>query len=187
MAELSNKFAGNVDFDGQVLPSQIVPLSEDDRVWNTLERSSERVWADAELVFLARVPSLGYSTFFAERDLSPSHQDLSAKETEQSLSNEFITLEFDPLTGLMTSMTEEGYGTIPLTVSLWWYNSSDGLDTDRNRGQSSGAYIFRPNGKYEVAVNGTVKLEILHGSEVSEARQTFNSWATLVTRYETHL
>lgn len=30
-----------------------------------------------------------------------------------------------------------------LAVSFAWYNSSDGLDSQENRGQASGAYIFR--------------------------------------------
>jgi hypothetical protein len=30
-----------------------------------------------------------------------------------------------------------------LVTRFAWYNSSDGLETNENRGQASGAYIFR--------------------------------------------
>ena len=70
-----------------------------------------------------------------------------------------------------------------LSTRFLWYNSSDGLDSSEDRGQASGAYIFRPNGQYEVAAGERpVGLEVLHGAVVSEARQRFASWATLVTR-----
>ena len=49
-----------------------------------------------------------------------------------------------PATGLLTSMSANG-ATARLSTSFAWYNSSDGLDVgeEHNRGQASGAYIFR--------------------------------------------
>ena len=32
---------------------------------------------------------------------------------------------------------------VSLATAFSWYNSSDGLDVQENRGQASGAYIFR--------------------------------------------
>ena len=46
--------------------------------------------------------------------------------------------------GLLSSMTANG-ATARVSTSFAWYNSSDGLDAgeERNRGQASGAYVFR--------------------------------------------
>ena len=53
----------------------------------------------------------------------------------------------DPLPGLLHSMRGPGGAQAHLSASFGWYNSSDGLEAghgpDDNRGQASGAYIFR--------------------------------------------
>lgn len=47
-----------------------------------------------------------------------------------------------PCAGLLQSATVDGMQT-SITTHMAWYNSSDGLDVTENRGQASGAYIFR--------------------------------------------
>ncbi len=47
-----------------------------------------------------------------------------------------------PGAGLLARMSV-GAVSARLTTSFAWYNSSDGLDSEENRGQASGAYIFR--------------------------------------------
>lgn len=44
--------------------------------------------------------------------------------------------------------------------------------------------LHRPNGEYDVgpAVGQPVGLEIVRGDVVSEARQVFSDWTTLITR-----
>jgi alpha-mannosidase len=89
----------------------------------------------------------------------------SKNEDEESVSitNGIITATFDKSSGLMTSISiaDEGadrsadgtndrdsssdVSTIQLSSALRWYNASDGLDSEEDRGQSSGAYIFRPS------------------------------------------
>lgn len=124
---------------------------------------------------------------------------------EGVLDNGLVRLEFDTHTGLLSSMSAGGVSA-KLSTHFAWYNASDGLDSQENRGQGSGAYIFRPNGLYNVsgdAAGGSslwrglwqrlglggssaqpaVKLDIVaRGNTVWEARQVFGDWATLVTR-----
>ena len=163
----------------------------------------------AELVFLARLPPLGYSTFFIQPDserTGPCFSDASNSganglplgsalpgvavptthrrrgrgddddERYVTLENGLVSLKFDSKTGkaievveiarqhalsfslvgshlmqarftnlrsgLLSSMESNGVS-VTLSTSFSWYNSSDGLDVQENRGQASGAYIFR--------------------------------------------
>ena len=107
-------------------------------------------------------------------------------------------------------MSAEG-ASVKLSTRFGWYNSSDGLETQDNRGQASGAYIFRlepsrlahmcaasvglcnlqlalqlcrPNGFFFVGEENTaIELELIRGDVVQEARQVFADWATLITRW----
>ncbi|GAB4821252.1 hypothetical protein N2152v2_008298 [Parachlorella kessleri] len=99
-----------------------------------------------------------------------------------TLDNGIITLEFECERGILVSM-KTGDAEMELVTRFAWYNSSDGLDVSENRGQASGAYIFRPNGVYDIhpGKGKPLALEIVRGDVVSEARQAFNSWATLIT------
>ncbi|KAL4856940.1 Alpha-mannosidase [Chlorella vulgaris] len=178
-------------------------------------------FGDAEVAFVARLPPLGYSTFFVQpasgacarrgsiqsnaKDASLQTDVDNAVDKEQyvSLDNGIARLEFDTHTGLLHSLTLQDTK-VQLSMHLAWYNSSDGLETQENRGQASGAYIFRPNGLYNVSREGSgegwwgmllrrlgigsnrgdpiVQLDIVRGDVVLEARQVFANWATLVTR-----
>lgn len=153
---------------------------------------------DADVRFVAPVQAMGMSSFLVSGvdACGMNHQDDHTTNDAKydklySISNAFMRLDFDPATGLAQQLafvsTKEDNSTentMPFSFDLAWYNSSDGLDSHVNRGQSSGAYIFRPNGKYSISDN--VKLEIVDGPVVSEARQTFNEWGTLVTRLYRH-
>ena len=113
---------------------------------------------DAELVFTAELPPLGYSTYFvrpaAGRQAAgcsgstralPSGAPGGGSRT-LTLDNGLVSLDFDTKTGLLVSAKAGGVGAA-LSTAFRWYNSSDGLEVpqggDNNRGQASGAYIFR--------------------------------------------
>jgi alpha-mannosidase len=123
-------------------------------------------FGDVELAFIARLPPLGYSTFYLEpqpdaactpsssstRDAQRScgtglHSTSSTAKTSGSssaakgekyekLDNGLVTLEFDTETGLLARVTAGGVSA-RLSTGFAWYNSS----TDAE--QPSGAYIFR--------------------------------------------
>ena len=277
--------------DGDLITSQLVPRAPSTTALQQLlahvNATDSNDAADAELVFSAVLPPLGYSSFIiepSEEEVSHSngiekscqavstlpspprqHQLLSTtsifkqiptfftaffekKETSVppivSITNGLLTVEFDASTGLMTRISSsaaaaaasananEAQGlSVDISAALRFYNSSDGLDSDEDRGQASGAYIFRPNGDYAVgdtlqqhqqqheheslwkfqkrrglwksdddddddddddggsslkgSRNGQrpVSLQVIEGEEVSEVRQVFEDWATLITRY----
>jgi len=195
--------------------------------------------------------------------MSAVHSTPADEDTDYvSITNGLLTVTFDQSSGLMSSIlinnnssttasgpSTNGSGnsgkggrsgevsTIQLSSSLRWYNASDGLDSNEDRGQSSGAYIFRPSngssdypitkeernptgGKEEKEKHSSVlctgssflsrffflrrglfrscrsrnsvaasaasspvaTLQVIEGEEVSEVRQVFEDWATLITR-----
>ena len=170
--------------DGSNLPVDVLPLS---KATETLQRYhygkayKEQVVPDAEVVFSAAAPPLGYSVYL----IQPSTQQNTVKRASNenfSISNDLISVIFDAKTGHVKKIKEHGSESIPFFCTLSWYNSSDGLDSQVNRGQGSGAYIFRPNGKFPVNGEKPVDLEIIHGEQVSEARQVYSPWAALTLR-----
>ncbi|KAL4419672.1 hypothetical protein ABPG75_006770 [Micractinium tetrahymenae] len=221
--------------EGEEVAAQLLPAAHSTLALQDLLASINATcpttFGNAEVVFIARLPPLGYSTFFLQPVADPSagscrgragiaaHASGAAtvvppaaapdrkqpKSTDEAvLDNGLARLEFDTNTGLLVHMSVGGT-TARLTTSFAWYNSSDGLDSDENRGQASGAYIFRPNGLYNITADDAsspslrslwqrlwpagatgskpvAKLSIVHGETVSEARQEFGEWATLVTR-----
>ena len=169
------------------------------RPWRVVGPNGRRLDADtivgeadghANVVFVAAIEPLGLSSYLISTGKAGEEVGTLRKSGEQQggagareISNGEISLSFAP-SGLAESITfADSNETMPFSFDLHWYNSSDGLDSEVNRGQSSGAYIFRPNGRYPLLADGTnVTLEIFHGDVVSEARQTFNTWGSLVTR-----
>ncbi len=161
--------------------------------WQVVGPDGQRIRADtvttngayetggqANVVFMASVEPLGLSAY---RISTTEAEETKGSSSAMEISNGDITLSFAP-SGLADFITfADTNVTMPFSFDLHWYNSSDGQESDVNRGQSSGAYIFRPNGRYPLLPPGTnVTLEIFHGEVVSEARQTFNQWGSLVIR-----
>jgi alpha-mannosidase len=99
----------------------------------------------------------------------PADNNKSSSSNEDkdtvSITNGIITVRFSNSSGLMSSISiansdstgsksstssgtdesDDSSTTIKLSSSLRWYNASDGLDSEEDRGQASGAYIFRPS------------------------------------------
>jgi alpha-mannosidase len=143
-------------------------------------------------------------------DNSNSHVSSSSKESSMIvIDNGILQLQYSSTDGLLksatllsnnssTTTTAATAKTINLTSTFKVYNSSDGLEMDEGRGQSSGAYIFRPNGWIDLGIGDNnnkkkeeeeekVQMEVVVGPIVSEIRQVFpGSWATLITRLYAH-
>ena len=102
-------------------------------------------------------------------------------EADSTLSNGVLTLTFDGSTGLVRHWSNARSGlSQALGQQFMWYNSSVGNADD---GQSSGAYIFRPNSSDPFAVaEGPVAITLVTGPVVSEARQVFATWCTQSVR-----
>ena len=134
----------------------------------------------------------------AAASLAAAVVDVAADVTaDVVVQSDTYALTFDGATGLLSSLTNKKANvTLPLQISLGWYNSSVGgcteygADVPKERrlppcsGQHSGAYIFRPNSS-SVFYPGPPRkpsVEVVRGPLVTEVRQTFSSWATHVIR-----
>jgi hypothetical protein len=138
------------------------------------------------VVFSAEVPPLGYASYKLEPGpaatpcVAPAPHNPGVDGKDIVLGNGPVELTFSSKTGSLVSAAIDGT-LINLATDFLWYNASDGLESQSNRGQSSGVYIFRPNGCFKLA-SEPIKLKIVEGEVISEARQEFADWAMLITR-----
>ncbi|CAK9156992.1 unnamed protein product [Ilex paraguariensis] len=132
------------------------------------------------LFFEVLVPPLGWNTYFVSKMAGNgktrrgyiSVVDLPQNETvEVGPGN--LKMSFLLTSGQLKRMSNPKTGVdLPIQQSYLWYGSSSG-DVDP---QSSGAYIFRPNGAPPVIVSRSVPLKIVRGPLVDEVHQQFSSW-----------
>ncbi|WCJ28983.1 Alpha-mannosidase [Euphorbia peplus] len=130
------------------------------------------------LVFPVSVPPLGWNTYFianAPPGITKRRHGLSVPESAQTDSVEIgpgnLKLSFSSTTGQLIRMSNSRTGVdIPIQQSYLWYESSS------DNSQSSGAYIFRPNGSPPNIVARSVPLKVNRGSVVHEVHQQFNPW-----------
>uniref|UniRef100_A0A672YR33 Alpha-mannosidase n=1 Tax=Sphaeramia orbicularis TaxID=375764 RepID=A0A672YR33_9TELE len=161
------------DAAGTSVDCQVLPLSKDT---HNVRRS--RGFAVNELVFEVQAPPLGFSTYsvslLQDGPLAASTQP----RTPTAIQNKFLKVTFDPDTGLLSSFSNlETTQTIKLTQNFYWYNASDGNNSESI--QPSGAYIFRPNSSTPFLISSTT-------SVVQEVRQWFSPWVSQVVRLYAH-
>ncbi|KAI8018711.1 hypothetical protein LOK49_LG04G01267 [Camellia lanceoleosa] len=139
------------------------------------------------ILFQVSLPPLGWNTYFVSkiagkdksRSVYISVVDLPQNETvEIGPGNLKISLSL--ASGQIERMFNSKTGVdIPVQQSYLWYDSSSGDVTDP---QSSGAYIFRPNGSRPNVITRSVALKVVHGPLADEVHQQFNSWIYQVVR-----
>jgi len=98
------------------------------------------------------------------------------------IKNEYLSATFSGTTGLLMSITNlERSITINITQSLMYYK---GFASNNNGGmnQSTGAYVFRPNGTDPIPISTQVMASLVQGIEVQEVHQTFSDWSSQVYR-----
>ncbi|XP_064486646.1 lysosomal alpha-mannosidase-like isoform X2 [Ornithodoros turicata] len=163
---------------GEKIPSQNVLL--DTGVRSIPERRST---AEHELVFSARLPALGYSTFYAAllpifQETNTASIDTTSEETY--ISNDFYDVEMDQATGLIRQITIKRLkADMRLQQSFYLYNSS-GYNSEL--GNQPGAYVFNPDKDTPHDLGGKVSFRVIKGPEVQEIQQIFNEWITQVVR-----
>ncbi|KAI3451418.1 hypothetical protein Pfo_008083 [Paulownia fortunei] len=179
------------DSMGKILESQYVEV---DNVTSKLRKFyveaytgiSDKHAAKYWLVFPASVPPLGWNTYFISKESQKgntrsgfvSMMDLPKKETIE-IGPGNLKLSFSTSSGQLKRMFNSKTGIdIPVQQSYLWYASSQG-DADP---QSSGAYIFRPNGLPPSVVSRSVPLKIIRGPLVDEVHQQFSSWIYQIIR-----
>ncbi|KAK6112469.1 Glycosyl hydrolases 38 C-terminal domain family protein [Brugia pahangi] len=152
--------------------------------------------APYELLIPANVPALGFTTAIkmVEYGRHRSVQTENKKELEEVkttiMRNEYIELTFDgsgQLTSLKNRKTEK---TIAFKQEFLVYK---GMGFSNYKNQSSGAYIFRPNGTQAEKISNVTTAQYIEirftffvsgfvGSLVNEARQIIAPWISQVIR-----
>ncbi|EJW83317.1 hypothetical protein WUBG_05771, partial [Wuchereria bancrofti] len=149
--------------------------------------------APYELLIPANVPALGFTTFFLSNQTFVSFllaikmveyaghrsvQTENKKELEE-VKTTYIELTFDgsgQLTSLKNRKTEK---TIAFKQEFLVYK---GMGFSNYKNQSSGAYIFRPNGTQAEKISNITTAQYIEGSLVNEARQIIAPWISQVIR-----
>jgi len=165
------------DSEGNAVPVDFLPLPGS----TTLGRA----------VFPVNMPPMGYSIYiFNVTKKRTSEQkrlvQRQGKVQDTIIENELYHLSFSATTGKLTNIRNKLTGASTNLDQSWgWYNSSDGnVVKTENRGQASGAYIFRPNctentpkacDPFKVG-QGVATLDITKGKRVQRARQVFANW-----------
>ncbi|KAK7113104.1 lysosomal alpha-mannosidase-like [Littorina saxatilis] len=178
--------------DGQEVTSELIPISPD--TFRIPERKKDT--AKYELVFPASLVPLGYSVYTVTRNAVLQKAALEKKTFVQGvdvvLQNEFISVSFDGTTGALKSMTNlEKRISIDVTQSFNYYNSFAG-NNSQPEFQSSGAYIFRPNGSSVPVSMGngqaklTTKTYFVQSEMVQEVYQEFSPWVTQSVKLYNH-
>jgi len=129
-----------------------------------------------DLTFLVTVPALGHTTYFLSKG---GVRATSGDSRDDTMETDYYRLTFSSSTGKLVSILNKKENLqLDIAQEYMWYNSSKG---DKQDGQASGAYIFRPDGLYSVN-DGKIDTSITKGKLRSEARQVWNPWLSQVIR-----
>eukprot|EP01100_Stratorugosa_tubuloviscum_P014870 TRINITY_DN81_c0_g2_i1.p1 TRINITY_DN81_c0_g2~~TRINITY_DN81_c0_g2_i1.p1 ORF type:complete len:1006 (+),score=459.80 TRINITY_DN81_c0_g2_i1:78-3095(+) len=163
------------DSNGKVIVSQTLP-NPDTGAFN--------------VVFQMYLPPMGYNTYFVMKSTSIEHSAFNSEDMINSfdasdivITNDFYSLTFSEKTNLLTQVTDLSNKlntkTIKIEQDFLWYNGSTGNDDSY---QTSGAYIFRPNGTNPFTI-GKPSLTWFKGPCVQEVRQVWpGNWVSQITR-----
>jgi len=169
---------------GQSVPFQLVPI-----VGGPANQ--------ATAVFKADVGAAGFSTYLfgvaAKPEVAPSApqwEQIALPGADVQIENAQLRVTFDGTSGRISRIENKISGLVTVVNQSWlWYNSSTGNNED-NKGQASGAYIFRPNCTENVpqpcepfaASAAAVQLSVSKGALVQEVRQVFSNWISQSVR-----
>ncbi|KAK3702899.1 hypothetical protein QZH41_014169, partial [Actinostola sp. cb2023] len=165
------------------IKSQMLPISKETKEVRVLQNLSKST-SSYELVYQATLPALGFASYFVDIDKSKHPRlPMSTLSVETVVvANEFVKLEFSKQSGLLTSMTDlQSKISTSVSQQFFWYNASVG---NKESGQPSGAYIFRPNSShtFPVSKDGKAAISVIKGSLVQEVRQVFSPFVSQVVR-----
>ena len=178
---------------GQTIEAEVVPVPET----SALTDKSARI-AVSFVDQHQYIPPLGYETFTITHNSSRDSEGADSAEvlmqppaaSTVNIENEYVRLEFDDTTGLVTSWTtlDPATGQVlaaePFSQQFYYYNSSHNF----TQGVSQ-LYTFQP-------INGTSLLSVTHdapqltvfkGRTVQMVHQRWNSWLSQTWRLYTGL
>ncbi|KAK8768601.1 hypothetical protein V5799_014933, partial [Amblyomma americanum] len=172
-----------LDASGSEVPAQITKIPTG--VIVIPERVSK---ADQEVVFLASLPGLGFTTYYVEaankKDISVANSQTcdDAGVKQMVLQGKVTSATIDCTTGLLSAISWKET-TVSVNQSFYWYEGHAG-NNSQFRFRASGAYIFRPEAQepLPVAEKAELVLIVKNGSIVQEVHQKFSDWLTQVIR-----
>jgi lysosomal alpha-mannosidase len=167
-----------LDENGEQITAQLIPISE-----GTKKARGNRGEALYDLLFPGLLRPLGLDLFLVRPTKSgrgtstvKSREYVPEPGADFTIDNGVMTLTFSGATGRLMMM-ENKVSKISAKVDqnfLWW-NSSAGNNV--NSSQTSGAYIFRPNGTAPFEINGSiVKTRVIDGPVLTAVIQEWAPW-----------
>ncbi|CAG9536717.1 unnamed protein product [Cercopithifilaria johnstoni] len=137
--------------------------------------------APYELLIPANVPALGFTTItkLVEYAKYRPVQKATKKEHEKAANTTYIELMFDNTGQLMSLKNRKTGKTIALKQEFLVYK---GMGFPNYINQSSGAYIFRPNGTKAEKISNVTTVQYIEGSLINEIRQIIAPWISQVIR-----
>ncbi|XP_068664658.1 alpha-mannosidase At3g26720-like [Aristolochia californica] len=182
-----------MDSEGRQIESQILPVQNASlRIRNYYVKAysgispndGPKYW----LAFQAAVPPLGFSTYIVSSAPPAGPKSILSKVfTLQGSDSETIEIGQGDLK--LTYTANEGKLTQYLNSkslvkesvehSYVYYSGDDGSGKDP---QASGAYVFRPNGTFQLNPEGQVPLTVVRGPLLDELHQRINPWISQIAR-----
>ncbi|XP_074275155.1 putative alpha-mannosidase At5g13980 [Silene latifolia] len=178
------------DYEGREIESQVLPVSDVQLSMRNFHvtsylgvptKDTPKYW----LAFSASVPPLGFSTFTVSLGKgtklarSSVHRYQERDRSTFSVGPGALKLTFSKNGRLTYHNNRRNMDTKSLEVSYSYYAGFNGTDKDT---QASGAYVFRPNGTYDIGPEETVASTVMRGPLIDEVHQQINSWLHQITR-----
>ncbi|CAL9037049.1 probable alpha-mannosidase At5g13980 [Musa acuminata AAA Group] len=182
-----------LDHEGKEIESQLLPIkSPSTALRNFYVKAylgkSPSITPKYWLAFPVTVQPLGFTTYFIKSaKQTGSHAVMSMVSSSQGMENSTMEIElgnlklqFD-LDGNKLSHYFNKRSLVKASVEQTYsfYSGDDGSGADP---QASGAYVFRPSGKFPIQSEKKVPLTILQGPLLHEVHQQISSWIYQVTR-----
>ncbi|XP_078036305.1 lysosomal alpha-mannosidase II isoform X1 [Augochlora pura] len=160
-----------VDLSGSInVPSQLVPIPKP--VQQIPGRVSE---ATHELVFMAKLPALGYQSYKVEKI---KNTDEIVASSSDPINNKLYEIHVNNDGKVVINYKQEKMSVVQ---SFHYYEGQTGNNKIAEN-RSSGAYIFRPTGMSARDFMKPMEYKVYKGDVVQEIHQTIDSWISQVIR-----
>ncbi|XP_054162243.1 lysosomal alpha-mannosidase-like, partial [Oppia nitens] len=175
---VTNKMFQVLDFSGKTVQSAVVPIQE------AVRRIPERVSkANDELVFEAKIPSLGFSTYLLKQN-SVTSKSKTANVRKITTSFTLKAKSFDVMfdkSGKLSSIKLKNGQFVDFKQQFKYYKSKSGNNTKPEL-RASGAYIFRPEGSSLAYSDYDFEAKLIQSDSIAEVHQKINAYISQVIR-----
>ncbi|XP_011098966.1 probable alpha-mannosidase At5g13980 isoform X1 [Sesamum indicum] len=182
------------DSAGRVIESQLVPLSDTHVSLRNYHvkaylghtpRKTPKYW----LAFTASAPPLGFSTYTISsaktKGVGSARSSIqlfqnSDRSTSFEVGHEHLKLIFSSEGGKLAHYVNHRSGVNEsIQQSFSFYSGYNGSDEDP---QSSGAYVFRPNGTFAINPQKQGVMTVIRGPIIDEVHQVISPWIYQINR-----